>query len=140
MRGNKYVSVAENCLWKVGKEALYLYVTFDTEMDTSTAATVILDVSPDVNFAAQTGTGYTNGWWTNANAGRKVKDRTWCGAITAENMQINNNGWFYITVSAKAKDGSYNDGNDDLAEYSAAPCGLFRVKIDTRRDSGKGDE
>lgn len=138
-RANRWVSGGESSLYKVGKEALYIYVTFDTDMDTSIAATVKLQLGPDVTFGAQSGAGYVNGWWTNANAGRKVKNRTWCGAISEANMPVNKNGWFYVSVRARAKDGSYNDQDDDLAKYSAsAACTLFRMRVDTRRDSGEG--
>ena len=141
-RANEWVKKYTPNIWKVGKENLYVYVTFDTDMNTFAVATVqLLLGGTSVTFGSQSGAGYTNGWWTNSGSGEKYQNRTWCGRILAGNLPTDKNGWYTVSIRAQAADGSYNDTHDDLAEYSASSaCTLFRIRVDTRRDSGKSDE
>ena len=137
-RNNKYTWSA-NGARIAGKQDLVIELTFDTDMDINTRAWVCILEGPGVytNIQPYTESDFNeNGWWTGTD-GNYIHNRTWRGKIFGYQLPIASK-IYPISVSAEADDGSCNDFDNDLSEYTTtAPCSRIGIWIDTKITTGK---
>ena len=123
-----------------GKKQLAIVVTFDTDMKVSETPAMKLKLpgTTPVTFGPYTATGYNaHGWYTGSDSEYLKKNRTWRGTITADNMPGEKNVLAKISIYAKASDGTYNDKDRGLDEYTPGEMEYIKIKLDTRTDVGK---
>lgn len=122
-----------------GLKDLIVEIDFDTEMQIDPNALPVVELKEDSRpgaprflgrFIPWVGAGHELGWKL-ANGGR-----TWKGVIRVPNLPAYN-GWVSIWVKAKARDGTFNDADNNLAKYVPGSMGIAMFRMDTVKTRGK---
>lgn len=123
----------ENYAKNAGRKNLDILLTFDADMRTNEIAEVKLEVGTAAyDFQPVSDSGFTNGWWTNADSDDLIHNRTWKGRILAIGLPAVKNVLGTISVRARAVDGYYNDSTNNLSKcWTAKPMKFMKIMLDT---------
>ncbi len=118
-----------------GLEDLKISIAFDTPMDTTSPAKVVLiGIDWDLSFLpietldpTQGGT-HWNGWQTSGGA-----PDTWDGIIPMEALPLKATEICTVSILARSSDdSSANDADNNLDRYDPGPMELLQINLDTR--------